>query len=598
MLLASALFVCTVIAGHSEVVAQSTKRASAKQKPGPLIQWVNPPAENQYPLTTGTTHATFKSDRAGQDVGYVIYLPPQYNADPKKRFPVIYNLHGNGGNELTSLNVIELLHEQISTGAIPPMIMVLANGGHSTFYKDSFDGKFSIESIVIHELIPHIDANYRTIASGDARCIEGFSMGGRGATRLAVKYPEMFCSLFCQAGNVPHLLDTFDAMSDDERTGHLLGPNRSKWESDDVYAVTEANLSTIKQHLRIQIACGTKDGGHLPSIRDWHQHLVDLGIDHTYIELQGLAHKRTEMIAQLRSVWFDSHITALRNSVAFAPESLDAKNATAQPLPNGVEAIADLQFTSTPDGPLTLDLYRPSKFEGKLPVVLFVHGGGWKGGDKISGLKNAAWLAGEGYAVVSINYRLLDTSAWPTQIDDCYAAVRWVRETGRRYQLDPDRIASWGTSAGGHLAALLATRPFPGPESTSSRVQAAIDWFGPSDLLTMPPNVVSETRTFEEVAASNGARLLGAAVMTVPDLAKEASALHHVSGDDPPMLIMHGDSDPGVPLDQSVRLAEALGKAGVPVHLEVIEGAGHGGKRFHEPAARDVVRRFLKTHLN
>lgn len=291
-----------------------------------------------------------------------------------------------------------------------------------------------------------------------------------------------------------------------------------------------------------------------------------------------------------------SPLTATAQSAS--PNSAKSKRPPSTALPEGVELIRDIQYTSTPHGPLRLDLYRPETFNGNLPVIVFVHGGGWKAGDKQSALKHAAWLAGDGYAIASINYRLLDVSAWPTQINDCYAAVRWVRTNANRYRLDPDRIVSWGTSAGGHLAALMATRPYPGTESTSSRVQAGVDWFGPADLLTMPPNVVTETRSFEQVATSNGARLLQAPVMSVPELAKQASALYNVSADDPPMLIMHGDQDSGVPLDQSVRLADALSKAGVPVQLEIIKGAGHGGKAFQTPQARDVVRRFLRKHLD
>jgi endo-1,4-beta-xylanase len=349
--LSLAIFSCLA---SFESFAEETAPSRAKPKPGPTIQWVNPPSEKQLPLTEGATHSIFQSVLAGQDIGFVVYVPPQYAVDPTKRFPVIYNLHGNGGNELTSLNVIEVLHAQIIAGEIPPVMMVLANGGHSTFYKDSFDGKFPIESIVIEELIPHIDASYRTIASGKGRCIEGFSMGGRGATRLAVKYPEMFCSLFCQAGNVPHLLDSFDSMSQAERAKHLLGPNRGKWEADDVYTLTTRNQDRIEKHLRIQIACGTKDGGHLPSIRDWHQHLVDLGIDHSYLELQGLVHKRTEMIAQLEPIWFDSHLTALRDAGAFKPHETEKKNAKGAALTDGVQVLSDLVYTVTDHGPQTI----------------------------------------------------------------------------------------------------------------------------------------------------------------------------------------------------------------------------------------------------
>ena len=144
-----------------------------------------------------------RSKAAGQLVGYTIYLPLDYNTNTDQRYPVIYNLHGNGGNERKGLESMVVLNEGITKGWWPPMIMVRPNGGRSTFYKDSADGRFPIETMFINELIPHIDSTYRTIAARHGRCIEGFSMGGRGSTRLALKYPDLFCSLFCQAGKRP-----------------------------------------------------------------------------------------------------------------------------------------------------------------------------------------------------------------------------------------------------------------------------------------------------------------------------------------------------------------------------------------------------------
>ena len=307
------------ICGLLLAIAPVSQHASAdKPQPEPSIVWVNEPTDKQLPLPPLTKHRTFRSEIVGRDVGYCVYLPPDYESDTSARFPVIYNLHGNGGNEFTSLDSVRLLHKQITAGITPSMIMVLANGGRSTFYKDSADGRFPIESILIREFIPSIDATYRTIADRSGRCIEGFSMGGRGSTRLAVKYPEMFCSLFCQAGNVPHLLDTFDETPSDQRADLLLGPDRSDWAENDVYAVSTKNKAKLKE-LRIRIACGTKDGGHLATIRDFHQHLVRLGIDHTYTELEGLGHKRTEMMRQLEPIWFSYHVESLRRSGAIPP---------------------------------------------------------------------------------------------------------------------------------------------------------------------------------------------------------------------------------------------------------------------------------------
>jgi acetyl esterase/lipase len=251
-----------------------------------------------------------------------------------------------------------------------------------------------------------------------------------------------------------------------------------------------------------------------------------------------------------------------------------------------------------PEGiPLTLDLYRPEVSFGELPLVIFVHGGGWKNGDKTVGLKKAAWLTEHGFAVASIDFRQTDEAGWPAQINDCYAAVRWLRENGKKLGLATEHIGAAGTSSGGHLVALMGTRAYPENESTSSRVQAVLDWFGPADLLTMPPNNVGNGRTAEDVANSNGANLLRATVREVPELAKDASALYQASADDAAFLIMHGDADDGVPVDQSERLHAALTEAAAESELIIFAGAGHGGKAFETAEARASVVRFFNQYL-
>ncbi len=258
--------------------------------------------------------------------------------------------------------------------------------------------------------------------------------------------------------------------------------------------------------------------------------------------------------------------------------------------------LKDIEY-SRPNGyPLLLDLYLPERAQDEgAPVVLWVHGGGWKNGSKEK--PKAAWLAEEGYAVVSINYRLTDVAQWPAQIDDCREAVRWARRNASVFGFDLDRIGTWGSSAGGHLVALMGTLPYPENESVSSRVQAVCDWFGPTELLTMPPNNVGEGRTEEDVANSNGAKLLGCTVKDCPELARQASAYDNVSKDDAPFLIMHGDEDPGVPIQQSIQFYERLRKTGVPVQYEVVEGAGHGGKLFDTPEVKATVRAFFDQYL-
>jgi endo-1,4-beta-xylanase len=282
---------------------------SAKKKGSEATVWVNTPAASTLPA--GVTHRTYFSQAMGHDVGYCIYLPPGYSDNTASRYPVIYNLHGAGGDETRGLLAAEVLDEGIRTKRWPEMILVFPNGGKSTLYKDSHDGKSLPETSFIKELIPHIDATYRTIAARHGRCIEGFSMGGRGSTRLALKYPEMFCSLFNQAGNVYHVSELFDSPpNEDYRT--YLGPDKKRYVDNDPYLLLAKNLDRIKGRLRIQIFCGTQDDGHLPSVREFHAALLKAGIDHTYMEIEGLAHDRAKMINQYRAIWFDYHVESLR----------------------------------------------------------------------------------------------------------------------------------------------------------------------------------------------------------------------------------------------------------------------------------------------
>jgi endo-1,4-beta-xylanase len=216
-----------------------------------------------------------------------------------------------GGVETRGLLAAEVLHEGINANRWPEMILVFPNGGKTTLYKDSYDGKSMAETTVIKELIPYIDSTYRTIAARHFRCIEGFSMGGRGSTRLGLKYPELFCSLFNHSGNVYHVAELFNSPPDEDYRAHL-GPDKQRYIDNDAYLLLTKNLDRIKGRLRIQIVCGTQDDGHLPSIREFHAALLKAGVDHTYFEIEGLAHDRSKMINQYRAIWFDYHVESLR----------------------------------------------------------------------------------------------------------------------------------------------------------------------------------------------------------------------------------------------------------------------------------------------
>jgi len=183
-----------------------------------------------------------------------------------------------------------------------------------TFYKDSYDGRFMSETLIIRELIPHIDETYLTIAARKGRCIEGHSMGGRGATRLSMKYPKMFCSLFNLAGNVPRTLEGFDPSKPDSYPNNYLGPDKQNYIDNDAYELLKKNVDDINGKLRIQMWCGTQDMSHLLTVRDFHEALLAAGVDHTYMEIEGVGHGKKPTIDRYRDIWFDYHVESLRQA--------------------------------------------------------------------------------------------------------------------------------------------------------------------------------------------------------------------------------------------------------------------------------------------
>jgi endo-1,4-beta-xylanase len=314
-IIAARLTIVLLLGVNAVIAAEQNQPQAAKKRATDATVWVNTPAPGTLPA--GVSHHTYFSKAMSRDVGYCIYVPPGYRDSPTVRYPVIYNLHGAGGDETRGLLAAEVLGEGIRIKRWPEMILVFPNGGKTTLYKDSADGKSLPETSIIKELIPHIDATYRTIAARHGRCIEGFSMGGRGSTRLALKYPELFCSLFNQAGNVYHVSELFDTPPNEDYRAYL-GPEKQRYIDNDPYLLLEKNLERIKGHLRIQIFCGTQDDGHLPSVREFHAALLKAGVDHTYLEIESLAHDRARMINQYRSIWFDYHVESLRLAKAKA----------------------------------------------------------------------------------------------------------------------------------------------------------------------------------------------------------------------------------------------------------------------------------------
>ena len=260
-----------------------------------------------------------------------------------------------------------------------------------------------------------------------------------------------------------------------------------------------------------------------------------------------------------------------------------------RPAPPGVQVVRDLDYVLGGHERNRLDLYRPERAAGPLPVIVWVHGGGWTNGDKAR--LPIASFATNGFAIAAINYRFSQHAIFPAQIHDCKAAVRWLRANAKQYGLDPNHFGAWGASAGGHLVALLGTTAgvgeLEGPggnDDQSSRVQAVVDWYGPTDFLTVG---AKETRT----------RLIGGDPQAIKEKAAKASPMTYVSSKAAPFLIMHGDRDKTVPISQSEAFAQALKQAGAEVTFVVVKGAGHGGRLFTSPETLKQIEAFFRKHL-
>lgn len=251
-------------------------------------------------------------------------------------------------------------------------------------------------------------------------------------------------------------------------------------------------------------------------------------------------------------------------------------------VPTGIRIIKDLPYVpGSTDERQMLDLFIPKARYGKsLPLIVWIHGGGWIEGDKSA--SPAIELARKGFASASINYRLAPKHRFPAQIFDCKAAVRWLRANAGEYGFDPDRIGVWGHSAGGHLAALIGTtndikemEGDLGNGEQSSSVKAVCDWSGPTDLLTFKEQCPPDVAIGDVAPPEMVDMLLGGPPEEKQELARQASPVLWASRKSPPFLIMHSEGDPIVPYVQSQELANKLESVGADVTLVKLRGDNH-----------------------
>nr|WKN35620.1 alpha/beta hydrolase [Tunicatimonas sp. TK19036] len=246
-----------------------------------------------------------------------------------------------------------------------------------------------------------------------------------------------------------------------------------------------------------------------------------------------------------------------------------------------------------------LDIYLPPNAQGKLPLVIFVHGGGWLSNDKYADIgymkKTVAEIVSSGFALASIDYRFSTQAVFPAQIQDCNRAVSFLYDNADTYGFDPQRFAVMGFSAGGHLASLMGLSNndqvnafFMTGTSQSFTFKAVVDFYGPAELILFPG---------ADDAKSPEGLLIGAAPLARPDLAKAASPVTYVDQDDPPFLIIHGEKDALVSPRHSQLLSAWLDAVDVSNELIIVKDAPHFGEMFDVDAVRNKVVSFLKDTL-
>lgn len=269
------------------VQSDSQKKSSINET---TIRWVTPVVQ-----APGLNHRTFYSSAANSEVSYHIYIPELYYMDQKRRFPVLLWLHGHGGGLKGLPHLVEHFDSAIRSGKIPPMLIVFPNGMAESMWCDSKDGRVPMETVVVKELLPHIDATYRTIVSGKNRLIEGFSMGGYGAARLGFKYPEFF-SAVSMIGAGPLQEEFIPSEGPPEMARfrarvlqNVYGGDQEYFKEESPRLIAKQNKAAISENMRVRQIIGGQDETLIYN-EEFSTYLDHLGIPHDFRVLPGITH--------------------------------------------------------------------------------------------------------------------------------------------------------------------------------------------------------------------------------------------------------------------------------------------------------------------
>ncbi len=286
---------------------------------------------------------------------------------------------------------------------------------------------------------------------------------------------------------------------------------------------------------------------------------------------------------------------------AYPPEGYPEEG---YPFPEEAVLHENITFFSTEETTLHLDILAPKVIEAPLPTVIWIHGGGWKFGDRRAAFERVFELIPHGFCAVAVDYRKSDAAIFPAQIQDVNASIRWLKAHGKSYGIDPDKMALWGGSSGAHLACLAAlathVKDFHAPgfnERYSTEVKAVVNMFGPTDLRFLdnfPEGVTSKLEHHSEKSFEG--QLLGGNLRKIKDKVKLASPVFYAENPGSAFLHLHGKQDDIVPYTQSVALHKELLSHSQESELVLFEAGKHNAQNW-PPDYTDRIKQFLLKHL-
>jgi poly(3-hydroxybutyrate) depolymerase len=415
----------------------------------------------------GVSFHTFESVAAKTTVSYHVYVPPAYDREPERRFPVVYWLHGSGGGLPGIPKVAAHFAAAIEAGKTPPCLVVFVNGMPNGMYVDWKDGSAPVEAVIVKELVPHVDTTFRTIAKPEGRLLDGYSMGGYGAARLGFKYPDLFRAISIM-GAGPLQTDLLGSPRAGRRRAEevlerVYGGDPGYFMSVSPRILAEQHADAIKRGSLVRQVCGEEDET-LANNRDFHEHLERLGIPHTWIVLAGVDH---DPLATLTALG-DSNWVFYQKAFGEEPGIRSGSNSGAA----AKASACDRTLAFTVDGrDRRALLVNAAADGGPRPAVIVLHGG--MGSAEVmranSGFDTVA--REEGFMVVYAEGTSFGEGrhAWNTgfllrrqvqNADDIAYFDTLIDRLVRKHGADPSRIFMTGGSNGGMMTFVYAvTRP-------------------------------------------------------------------------------------------------------------------------------------------